>query len=120
MRGGARVGCTAVGMLGHHMAYFLTHRTFLPHHMGLLLDDDLSHSRALSYAPVQIVSLLEAHPLLLARILDRDLPVELIDLCQRAGLPLLPSRWYDLRTRCSCPDDAPGTMKHVRAQRPST
>ena len=61
-----------------------------------------------SSVPRQIVSLLERNPLILARILDRDLPVELIDMCKDVGLPLLPSQWYALRTRCSCPDDAPG------------
>lgn len=49
-----------------------------------------------------------------ARLLAGEVPAELEDVFERAGVPLLPRRWTDLRAACSCPDwESP--CKHVAA-----
>jgi hypothetical protein len=49
-----------------------------------------------------------------ARLLAGELPAELETVFDDAGVPLLPRRWSDLRTACSCPDrESP--CKHIAA-----
>lgn len=49
-----------------------------------------------------------------ARLLAGEVPSDLEDVFARAGVPLLPRRWNDLRASCSCPDwEIP--CKHVAA-----
>lgn len=49
-----------------------------------------------------------------ARLLAGEVPADLEDVFARAGVPLLPRRWNDLRASCSCPDwEIP--CKHVAA-----
>ncbi len=51
---------------------------------------------------------------LVARLMAGELPPELDEIATDAGLPLLPSRWGDLATHCSCPDwESP--CKHLAA-----
>lgn len=51
---------------------------------------------------------------LAAELLAGEVPPALEDVFDRAGAPLLPRRWSDLRTRCSCPDSA-NPCKHIAA-----
>ncbi|MFM7087692.1 MAG: SWIM zinc finger family protein [Cyanobium sp.] len=49
-----------------------------------------------------------------AQLLNGALPREMEQACQQAGIQLLPQRWRDLNSRCSCPDDAV-PCKHIAA-----
>lgn len=57
---------------------------------------------------------LRQHPMLLARLLVGDLPVEIEALFQEEGLPLFPQRDHDLTSHCNCPDYA-NPCKHLAA-----
>lgn len=51
---------------------------------------------------------------LVARLMVGEVPSELEEIANEAGLALLPSRWRDLATHCSCPDwESP--CKHLAA-----
>jgi uncharacterized Zn finger protein len=51
---------------------------------------------------------------LVARLMAGQVPPELEEIAAGAGLPLLPGKWGDLRTHCSCPDwESP--CKHLAA-----
>jgi uncharacterized Zn finger protein/superfamily II DNA or RNA helicase len=54
------------------------------------------------------------NPLLLSKLLNRELPVELDRLARDAGIRIFPSSWKDLRMSCSCPDSAV-PCKHIAA-----
>jgi uncharacterized Zn finger protein len=49
-----------------------------------------------------------------ARLLAGEVPGDLEDGFQEAGVALFPSRWSDLKARCSCPDDEV-PCKHIAA-----
>lgn len=49
-----------------------------------------------------------------ARLLAGEVPAELEAVFDRAGVPLLPRRWSELRASCSCPDHAV-PCKHIAA-----
>lgn len=49
-----------------------------------------------------------------ARLLAGEVPAELEAVFDRAGVPLLPRRWSDLRASCSCPDWE-NPCKHIAA-----
>lgn len=70
----------------------------------------------------RIVAALKAEPMLLARLLADDLPLEVEGLFRREGLDLFPGgrlasgaeRRYDMVSKCSCPDYA-NPCKHTAA-----
>ncbi len=53
-------------------------------------------------------------PLLLAKLLNRELDAELLPLAQSLGLQVFPNAWDDLHMHCSCPDWAV-PCKHLAA-----
>ena len=62
----------------------------------------------------EVVRLLRGQPLLLAELLVRELPRAVADLCEEAGLTLLPRDRQDISTHCSCPDRV-NPCKHLAA-----
>ncbi len=65
-------------------------------------------------AKKRIVQALRERPVLVARLLVGDLPMEAESLLSAEGCPLFPRRDEDLVTRCSCPDWA-NPCKHLAA-----
>ena len=57
---------------------------------------------------------LRRHPMLVARLLVSDMPLEVEGLFREASIPLFPKRENDLTSRCSCPDYA-NPCKHLAA-----
>jgi len=55
-----------------------------------------------------------ADPVLIARLLNRELDPALLELADRLGIKVFPSRWKDLAMQCSCPDWAV-PCKHLAA-----
>ena len=53
-----------------------------------------------------IVEIVTANPLHLSKLLNRQLPSVLKDLCDRKGIYLFPHSWKDVEGSCSCPDTA--------------
>jgi uncharacterized Zn finger protein len=53
-------------------------------------------------------------PDLLSRLLNRELPQDLLDMCTAAGIHVFPRRWKDFSASCSCPDYAQ-PCKHLAA-----
>ncbi|MGI6495891.1 MAG: hypothetical protein ACOX5G_07350 [Kiritimatiellia bacterium] len=62
----------------------------------------------------RIATRLRGNPLLLARILTRELPRRLQRWFEEEGVPLFPAGPEDMRTRCDCPDWS-HVCKHVAA-----
>ncbi|NRA48259.1 MAG: DEAD/DEAH box helicase family protein, partial [Phaeodactylibacter sp.] len=62
----------------------------------------------------KIIQVITNNPLLLSQLLNRELPKELKETCQRAGVQLFPKSWNDLTGGCSCPDWAV-PCKHMAA-----
>ena len=67
----------------------------------------------------RIVARLKAEPMLVARLLVDDLPLEVAQIFRDEGLCLFPGgklapRTYDVTTRCTCPDYA-NPCKHSSA-----
>ena len=54
------------------------------------------------------------NPLLLSKLLNRELPSGLNDLSERNNIKIFPERWSDLNMHCSCPDWAV-PCKHLAA-----
>ena len=73
------------------------------------------HFRTVSEeAQPQLIETLRAQPMLVARLLVSELPLEVEGLFREAGCPLFPQRENDLSSRCSCPDYA-NPCKHLAA-----
>ena len=62
----------------------------------------------------KITAMIAENPALLSRLLNRELPPELHELCQQLGIQLFPQRWHDFKASCSCPDYA-SPCKHLAA-----
>jgi uncharacterized Zn finger protein len=62
----------------------------------------------------QVVNELRANPVLIARLLVGDLPLEIENILRKAKCPLFPDRRDDLESRCNCPDWA-NPCKHLAA-----
>lgn len=62
----------------------------------------------------QIEGLVVENPDLLARLLNRELPSELADLCLSKGIRIFPQNWHSFKASCSCPDWAM-PCKHLAA-----
>ncbi len=52
------------------------------------------------------------NPIILSRLLNRELPRELAKVAQREGIQIFPNSWEDLDMKCSCPDWAV-PCKHI-------
>jgi uncharacterized Zn finger protein len=65
-------------------------------------------------AKAALIHTLRRQPMLVARLLVSDLPLETEGLFRAAGCPLFPQRENDLASRCSCPDYA-NPCKHLAA-----
>lgn len=65
-------------------------------------------------AKAGLIRELHRHPMLVARLLVSDMPLEVEGLFRDAGCPLFPRRENDLTSRCSCPDYA-NPCKHLAA-----
>ncbi len=61
-----------------------------------------------------ILATIEHSPVLLSRLLNRQLPAHVAALLQDRGIRLFPRAWRDLSAHCSCPDDAV-PCKHIAA-----
>jgi uncharacterized Zn finger protein len=62
----------------------------------------------------KVAGLLAAQPFLVAKMLAGELPGEIEQVFTGAGLSLLPERYEDLKTSCSCPDSS-NPCKHIAA-----
>lgn len=47
---------------------------------------------------------IKSNPLVLAKLLNRELPQELMNIAQRNGIKIFPESWQDIKLSCSCPD----------------
>ena len=54
----------------------------------------------------KIVQLVTENPIHLSKLLNRELPSQLDEACQRVGINIFPKSWRDMNGRCSCPDSA--------------
>ncbi len=61
-----------------------------------------------------IIEIILSNPLYLSKLLNRQLPPVLNDLCIQRGINLFPNSWNDLEGNCSCPDWAV-PCKHMAA-----
>lgn len=69
------------------------------------------------FTPKECSSILEFvqdRPDLLSRLLNRELPQELLELCKSQGIAIFPSQWRQFSASCSCPDYAQ-PCKHLAA-----
>lgn len=62
----------------------------------------------------KLVDRISSDSLLMAKLLDGELPVEVADICDELGINLFPRSAHDLHMRCSCPDSA-RLCKHIAA-----
>ncbi len=60
------------------------------------------------------IEAVEDNPVVLSRLLNRQLPGEVLTLLERRNIALLPRAWRDITARCSCPDGAL-PCKHIAA-----
>ncbi|MGN8199566.1 SNF2-related protein [Salinisphaera sp. RV14] len=61
-----------------------------------------------------VLDTVQADPVLLSRLLNRELPAHVLTRLGARGIRLFPRSWRDLTARCSCPDDAL-PCKHIAA-----
>jgi SNF2 family DNA or RNA helicase/uncharacterized Zn finger protein len=62
----------------------------------------------------KIIGIITDNPLHLSKLLNRELPHQLDDDCQRKGIRIFPRSWSDMKGGCSCPDFAV-PCKHMAA-----
>ncbi|WP_312284104.1 SWIM zinc finger family protein, partial [Candidatus Igneacidithiobacillus taiwanensis] len=68
-------------------------------------------------SPTQTQSFLDTltrDPLIISRMLNRELDPAVLEQAQSLGIPVFPAHWKDLSMRCSCPDWAV-PCKHIAA-----
>ncbi len=65
-------------------------------------------------AKARIIEIVTSNPLYLSKLLNRELPTELMESCSQKGIALFPDSWDDLEGACSCPDWAV-PCKHMAA-----
>lgn len=63
---------------------------------------------------VRLIDALSNDSALVARILDGELPGEVLDVCREHRIALFPRSWRDLHPSCSCPDSS-AFCKHLAA-----
>jgi len=52
----------------------------------------------------KIIQLVTDNPIYLSKLLNRELPSQLDEACQRVGIHIFPKSWNDMNGQCSCPD----------------
>lgn len=62
----------------------------------------------------KFIKVLSESPSLLSRLLNRELPEEVLPIAVKCGLKVFPTTWRDLGMQCSCPDWAV-PCKHIAA-----
>ena len=62
----------------------------------------------------KLIKALAEHPALLSRLLNKELPEEVLPIAVKCGLKVFPASWKDLGMHCSCPDWAV-PCKHIAA-----
>jgi SNF2 family DNA or RNA helicase/uncharacterized Zn finger protein len=62
----------------------------------------------------KLINEIVSNPLLLSKLLNKELPQELNDIALREQIQIFPRRWNDFRMNCSCPDSAV-PCKHLAA-----
>ena len=73
--------------------------------------------QAPAFTPKEKATLSDAisgNPLLLSKLLNRELPAALNRVAEEKGIKIFPRRWDDLKMNCSCPDQAV-PCKHLAA-----
>ncbi|MCG8328766.1 MAG: DEAD/DEAH box helicase [Chitinophagales bacterium] len=55
-------------------------------------------------AKAKIIGIITENPLFLSQLLNRELPKELKETCEKVGIHLFPKTWQDITGGCSCPD----------------
>jgi SNF2 family DNA or RNA helicase/uncharacterized Zn finger protein len=60
------------------------------------------------------INAIQSNPLLLAKLLNRELPQELVHIAGANKIEIFPSSWQDIELHCSCPDYAV-PCKHLAA-----
>ena len=61
-----------------------------------------------------ILATVENSPVLLSRLLNRQLPAHVATVVEQRGIGLFPGAWRDINAHCSCPDDVL-PCKHIAA-----
>jgi SNF2 family DNA or RNA helicase len=61
-----------------------------------------------------LMEAIKSNPLVLAKLLNRELPQELMQIAEQSGIKIFPSSWQDIKLNCSCPDWAV-PCKHLAA-----
>ncbi len=62
----------------------------------------------------QIGAMIKKSPSMIALLINRRLPENLLDILQKLDMHLFPGNWKDINARCSCPDSAV-PCKHIAA-----
>ena len=62
----------------------------------------------------KLIDIISSQPVVLSKLLNRQLDTELDSMAEKAGMHLFPKQWSDLEMRCSCPDWAV-PCKHLAA-----
>ena len=62
----------------------------------------------------KLIKEITANPLILSKLINRELPVELFELSEKNNIQIFPDTWEDLEMNCSCPDWAV-PCKHIAA-----
>ena len=62
----------------------------------------------------RIIETVQNRPVMLARLLNRQLPANIVEVLEQGQIRLFPRDWGDVRAECSCPDDAM-PCKHIAA-----
>ncbi|MEM1122269.1 MAG: SNF2-related protein, partial [Bacteroidota bacterium] len=52
----------------------------------------------------KVIELITENPVFLSKLLNRELPSQLDEACQKAGIHIFPQSWNDMEGKCSCPD----------------
>ncbi|MDR1558015.1 MAG: DEAD/DEAH box helicase [Tannerellaceae bacterium] len=60
------------------------------------------------------IDAIRVNPLVLPKLLNRELPQELMSIAEQSGIQIFPSSWRDIKLNCSCPDEAV-PCKHLAA-----
>jgi len=61
-----------------------------------------------------LISEIQRRPVILSKLLNRELDPEVLKICEQVGIKIFPSSWKDLNMACTCPDWAV-PCKHIAA-----
>ncbi len=62
----------------------------------------------------QLIKAVAERPVIISKLLNRELDPEILDIAERKGLRVFPRQWTDLKMQCDCPDWAT-PCKHLAA-----